>query len=87
MITVELENGFKAKIEPEKLDDMYFIEAMAQMETNIVKLSDVCTMLLGEEQKMDLYKSLEEDGRVPLQSISDAITEIMTKAGDEVKNS
>lgn len=88
MITVELKNGFKAKIDPSKLDDMYFIEAMAEMETNIVKLSDVCSMLLGEEQKMKMYKSLEEkDGRVPLDSINDAITEIMTKAGDEIKNS
>ena len=88
MITVELKNGFKAKIDPSKLDDMYFIEAMAEMETNIVKLSDVCSMLLGEEQKMKMYKSLEEkDGRVPLDSINDAITEIMTKAGDKIKNS
>lgn len=88
MITVELKNGFKAKIDPSKLDDMYFVEAMAEMETNIVKLSDVCSMLLGEEQKMKMYKSLEEkDGRVPLDSINDAITEIMTKAGDKIKNS
>ena len=88
MLKVKLDNGFEVKIEPESLNDMYFIEALASVEDNILKMSKVCSMLLGEEQKAALYKSLEsEDGRVPLEAVSDAITEIMTKAGEEVKNS
>lgn len=88
MVKVRLDNGFECTIEPEQLNDMYFIEALAEVETNIVQLSKVCTMLLGAEQKRALYKSLEnEEGRVPLQAINDAVTEIMTKAGEEVKNS
>ena len=58
------------------------------MEANITKLSKVCTILLGEEQKYELYKSLEDErGKVPLEAVNNAIEEIMTKAGDEVKNS
>ncbi len=88
MITVELSNGFKAKVEPDDLNDIYFIEALAGMEANITKLSKVCTILLGEEQKYELYKSLEDErGKVPLEAVNNAIEEIMTKAGDEVKNS
>lgn len=87
MVTVKLDNGFKAKIEPEQLNDMYFVETLAQLETNVLVLPKVCTMLLGDEQKAALYKSLEdESGRVKLEAVSDAVTEIMTKAGAETKN-
>lgn len=87
MVKVKLDNGFEVKVEPEQLNDMYFVEALAQVDTNILVLPKVCTMLLGEEQKSALYKSLEdESGRVKLEAVSDAITEIMSKAGEEVKN-
>lgn len=87
MVKVKLNNGFEVSIEPEQLNDMYFIEALAEVETNILKLSKVCSMLLGEDQKKALYKSLEINGRVPLEAVNEAVTEIMTKAGEEVKNS
>ena len=88
MVTVKLDNGFEAHVEPDQLNDMYFIEALADVENNIVKLSKVCSMLLGDEQKFALYKTLEdENGKVPLPAVNDAISEIMTKAGEEVKNS
>lgn len=87
MVKVKLDNGFEVKVEPEQLNDMYFVEALAQVDTNILVLPKVCTMLLGEEQKSALYKSLEdESGRVKLEAVSDAIIEIMSKAGEEVKN-
>ena len=87
MVTVKLDNGFEATIEPEQLDDMYFIEALAGIENNVLELSKALSMLLGDEQKKALYKSLEVNGKVPLQAVNDAITEIMTKAGEEIKNS
>ena len=87
MVSVKLQNGFEAKVEPEQLNDMYFIEALSQLESDILALPKVCTMLLGKEQKDALYKSLEVDGRVPIESVNEAITEIMTKAGEETKNS
>lgn len=87
MVKVRLDNGFEAHIDPEQLNDMYFIEALAEVENNIIKLSKVCSMLLGEDQKKALYGSLEVNGRVPLEAVDEAITEIMTKAGEEVKNS
>lgn len=87
MITVKLQNGFEAKIEPEQLNDIYFVEELARIESDIIALPKVCKMLLGEEQKNALYKSLEdENGRVKLEAVGEAVTEIMTKAGEEVKN-
>lgn len=87
MKTVKLTNGFEVKVEPDELNDMYFVEALAEIETDVLVLPKVMKMMLGEEQKKALYKSLEdENGRVPIEAITDAITEIMTKAGEESKN-
>ena len=66
---------------------MYFVEALAQLESNVLALPKVCTMLLGDDQKQALYKSLEDkDGRVKLEAVNDAITEILEKAGEGTKN-
>ena len=87
MKTVKLTNGFEVKVEPDELNDMYFVEALAEIETDVLALPKVMKMMLGDEQKKALYKSLEdENGRVPIEAITDAITEIMTKAGEEPKN-
>lgn len=87
MKTVKLKNGFEVKVEPDELNDMYFVEALADIETDVLALPKVMKMMLGDEQKKALYKSLEdENGRVPIEAITDAITEIMTKAGEESKN-
>ena len=87
MKTVKLTNGFEVKVEPDELNDMYFVEALAEIETDVLVLPKGMKMMLGEEQKKALYKSLEdENGRVPIEAITDAITEIMTKAGEESKN-
>jgi len=87
MKTVKLTNGFEVKVEPDELNDMYFVEALADIESDVLALPKVMKMMLGDEQKKALYKSLEdENGRVPIEAITDAITEIMTKAGEESKN-
>lgn len=87
MKTVKLTNGFEVKVEPDELNDMYFVEALADIESDVLALPKVMKMMLGDEQKKALYKSLEdENGRVPIETITDAITEIMTKAGEESKN-
>ena len=88
MLTVELKNGFKAKVDPEVLNDMYFFEALAEAEEEPLKFDKVCNMLLGKEQKRALYKSLEDkNGRVAPDVASEALTEIFEKMGEEGKNS
>lgn len=87
MKTVKLKNGFEVKVEPDELNDMYFVETLAEIESDVLALPKAIKMMLGEEQKKALYKSLEdENGRVPLEAVTDAITEIMTNAGKESKN-
>lgn len=84
---VRLDNGFEATVNPDDLNDMRFLEALAGTEENAFNLPKVCSMLLGEEQKEKLYKHIETDGRVPIDTLTNCVTEIMEKAGDEVKNS
>ena len=44
-------------------------------------------MVLGDEQKERLYKSLEnETGRVPVKVAMDALMEIFNRLGEEGKN-
>lgn len=87
MKTVKLDNGFEVTIEPEMLDDMYFVEELARLETDALALPNVMTMMFGEEQKKALYKHLEnKDGRVKIEKVAEVVTEVMTKAGEDTKN-
>lgn len=88
MINVTTDKGLELQIDEKVCDDIYFLETLAEAEDNVIKYIKALTMLLGKEQKDKLYKSLEnEDGRVPIEAVNEAFTDIMTKAGEEVKNS
>ena len=54
MKTVKLTNGFEVKVEPDELNDMYFVEALAEIETDVLALPKVMKMMLGDEQKKAL---------------------------------
>jgi len=88
MVKGILKSGFEFEIDVESLDDMEFVEALADAETNALAFPRVCKMMLGEEQKKRLYDHLrDENGRVPVQAVQEAIIEIMSTSGDEAKNS
>lgn len=84
----ELANGFKYEVDENVLDDMRLVDAIAEAEgENPLKVSKVVTMVLGDEQKERLYKSLEnETGRVPVKVAMDALMEIFNRLGEEGKN-
>ena len=84
----ELANGFKYEVDENVLDDMRLVDAIAEAEgENPLKVSKVMTMVLGDEQKERLYKSLEnETGRVPVKVAMDALMEIFNRLGEEGKN-
>lgn len=87
MIKGKISTGFEFEIDEVKLDDMEFFDALAETDENPLMFSRVCTMMLGAEQKKRLYKHLKtEDGRVPVQSVISAITEIFNYR-EETKNS
>lgn len=88
MIQGKLENGFEFTIDEKILDDMELVDAMAEAEgENPLKFSTVILKVLGKEQRDRLYDILRnEDGRVPIEAVSDAITEILKSAGEDGKN-
>ena len=85
----KLANGFEYSIDETTLDDMRFLDALAEAdEGNPLAASKVCVMLLGKEQRDKLYKVISpEGGRVPIADAFECIKEIMEDFGDEGKNS
>ena len=84
---IKLENGFECTINTDVLDDMEFVDLLADTEDDPLKIGRVALMLLGKEQKKNLYDHLHtEDGRVPVTSMNDAIEKIFNALGDEAKN-
>ena len=84
---IKLENGFECTINTDVLDDMEFVDLVADTEDDPLKIGRVALMLLGKEQKKNLYDHLRtEDGRVPVTSMNDAIEKIFNALGDEAKN-
>lgn len=86
MIEGTLKNGFKFSIDETRLDDMQFIDMLAELDDgNTLVLPKLMTFILGKEQKNALYEHVKtEDGRVPIAEVTEAFTEIM-KSGNSLK--
>lgn len=83
----KISTGFEFDIEDERLDDMELVDIMAEIDENPLLMPKLCKMLLGDEQKKKLYNHLRsEDGRVPIEAVTNAIQEIFNSPGD-LKNS
>lgn len=88
MLVGSTQSGFEFEIDPEQLDDMEYVEKLAEIEENVLVLPKVIVMTLGEEGKKRLYDHLREDnGRVSVSKVSEEFTEILTIAGSKTKNS
>ena len=48
---IKLENGFECTINTDVLDDMEFVDLLADTEDDPLKIGRVALMLLGKEQK------------------------------------
>lgn len=82
------ESGFEFEIDEEDLDDMRFIELMAQAQTDPLVLPDVIERMLGKEGKEALYEHVQDEkGRVRTGDIDRIVGEIMALAGEDTKNS
>lgn len=88
MVKGETKSGFKFEADDEAMDDIEFIELLAQADESPTVLPKIAKIVLGDEQ----YKALKEHlrnkkGRVPVEAVLNALEEIFESAGDEVKNS
>lgn len=80
-------SGFEFSISDERLDNMELIDALGELENNPLAVSKVCTLLLGEKLKAELYDHVRNDeGIVPASSIEKEIAEIFHLYGATAKN-
>lgn len=89
MITGKTTSGFAFELDEKALDDMNLVDALAGVsEDDPLQFSRVIRLLLGDAQRKRLYDTLKDEaGRVPLERVSKAVSEIFTAAGNVGKNS
>lgn len=87
MIQGKTRTGFEFEVDAGVLNDMELIDALADtMNENPLAFSAVCTKLFGQEQKKRLYEHCREDGRVPVEKISEEIADVFKALGEAGKN-
>lgn len=85
-IEVVASSGFKYLIDLSKLNDMRFLDVLAEAQASQVEFPKVVRFMLGEEQRNELYKYLEErQGSVPVEVVIKDFYELMEKV-KELKN-
>ncbi len=86
MIKGKTKSGFEFCINPDDLDDMRFIDALASLEkNNIMAMSEVADFMFDEKQKKALYAhlaSLDEKGKVRIGAFTQEVVEILTYTED-----
>ena len=70
-------SGFAFELPADAGDNMELLDAIVEATDNPAYFAKVITLLIGKEQKKALYEHLRgEDGRVRVQAVSDALTDI-----------
>lgn len=71
--------GFVYEVNPDVLNDMELMEALAEVDTNPLHLPKVIRTVLGDDQKAAFYDHYRnENGKVPVDVISAAFVEILS---------
>lgn len=88
MVKGKTKSGFEFEIDEQAVNDMRVIDAMVEVEEgNLGGVSRLISLLFTKEQKKAFYDHLHlENGRVPLDTASKEIFEILGYNG-ETKNS
>lgn len=78
MISGRTKSGFEFEIDPDLLDDMEFIDLLAEASDNGLLLPKVLEFILGKEQKKALYEHLRgENGKVSRSRVDETAGEII----------
>ena len=86
MIQGKLKSGFEYKIEESALNNIELLDLIVEVDQNPLAISKVVKMLLGEEQRNNLYDHLRtEKGNVPVVAVSEAVAEIF-QSSNQGKN-
>lgn len=80
-------SGFEYDLETEKLNDMRLIDLLASDEDDITSVSKILTLMFDKKDRERLYAHVsEDDGRVPIDKVSDEIADIFNEQGRQGKN-
>ena len=87
MLTGTTSTGFAWEIDPDALDDMELLDALAEIDAGKLEaISTACLHLLGKEQRARLYDHRRDDkGRVRFSDISAEVLEIIKGMPDGPK--
>lgn len=86
-MTVKMKDGFKVNVKEERLNDWNVLVLLRNIDKGDAGLIvDVVDAILGSEQAEKLAKHLEVKGITPIDSMVDAISEII-ELSKELKNS
>ena len=86
MKEIKMENGFSCTIDETALDDMEFVDLLADCEENPHHIGKLVEKLFGKENKRALYDHLRKDGRVPISAVNEAVEKAFNALGEEAKN-
>lgn len=81
------ESGFKFNVNDKALKNMELVEAIAEVDSNPLRLPGLLTMLLGDEQKKKLYDHVRaKDNTVPMDKVAAEVVAILHAMGEKEKN-
>lgn len=88
MKEITLKNGLKLELDEKVMDNMELVDALTEAsDEDPLAVSRIIKIVLGKEKRKQLYDSLRtEDGRVPVESVSNALKEIFEAFGEKAKN-
>lgn len=79
---VTTKSGFTVSVETDKLDDMEFVEALADLQHDDFGMPRVVRMVLDEDDKKRLYDHVRTPaGNVPIEAFTREFTEILELLG------
>lgn len=89
MIEGKTKTGFAFAVDENTMNDMELVDVLADKNTDeAFRVSQVIRKLLPDDQRKALYDHVRlESGRVPIDAVSEEISDIFTAMGDAGKNS
>lgn len=88
MVKGVTKSGFEFELEENVINNMELVDALADCaDDNPFAVSKAVKLLLGNDLRQKLYDHLRtEDGRVPMEEVSVAVSEIFAAFGTAGKN-
>lgn len=87
MTSIKTSSGFSCDVDESAMNDMELLEDLAAIDGgDISVLPGALSRIVGSENKRKLYDHVRINGRVPIDSVSQEIGEIITQLGSKKKS-